>query len=404
MRSVVKALGFLLSFETVFVLYLTAGRFKASPFFAALPVDLTLLFAGLSSVVGFFVLVGRRKVLYQTLVGALIYFLFAVWVAVTLLWAPLHPYAVDKTMRILALVSLSFLGAALIISPDHLRVRRFYTSLIFIAAWLSLAAWRTYLSASANSPQLMEILGGNYLGVGRIVGLGALLLFARYVSHDSWKFHRRTASFAVLIWFLLTLLIVGGRGPFLATVLPMGLFLLFFVREARFVSIAIFIVLVSFITSVFFPSTTLDRLGVLLHEPFGGASSKGRIERDYAAIGQMAAYPLFGGGVGSFYYYYGEPSLQRDYPHNLILEIAAEEGFVGVLLFLALVTYAVLNVNWKNIKSDWILLSAVLGTMNTFLNSMVSGDIPDNRLLFAALGLLIGLRSPASRRGVRSGR
>jgi O-antigen ligase len=61
-----------------------------------------------------------------------------------------------------------------------------------------------------------------------------------------------------------------------------------------------------------------------------GGTTEQRLEFYGSAISAFCQKPLTGWGLGGwpvFYYGYEKP----DYPHNIVLEIAAEQGFLGLL-------------------------------------------------------------------------
>ena len=80
----------------------------------------------------------------------------------------------------------------------------------------------------------------------------------------------------------------------------------------------------------------------------------------------------------------------RSYPHNILLEIWFELGLPGLALFGALIAVAVAALApWRLLhKCPWALLALALFT-NALINASVSGDLNDNRLLFASMGLLL---------------
>ena len=387
------------TFEFSFLLFLMAGRFKADPRFSWAPVDLTLLFMFLSLLTGMFILLKVHKYNKIALLGVMLYLIFAGWVAISLQWAPSSPYALDKTLRISILVFWSYVGAALIIANDRVRVMRFYTLLVIFSLWFALEAWSTYLRAGLNGPTLETVLGGNYLGVGRSVGLGLIVLVVLLLFRQRTKGLGSALPLALgAAFFFATLLIIGGRGPFIAAVLSITFAILLTKRTSKIIVLFLIAIVAIFIAGNTLPLTTLYRLQTLIEEPFGGTSAHGRIQRIEGALQQVNDAPIFGKGVGSFYYYHGDSSLNRDYPHNIFLELASELGLIGILLFLSLVFLPITKLQRKILRRDPVCLIALLFVLNTFLNAMISGDLPDNRLLFAALGLLTGLDSPRNTR------
>ncbi|WP_347241445.1 O-antigen ligase family protein [Thermus sp.] len=380
----------LASFEALFVLFLLAGRFKADPRFAWVPIDITLLFLGLSILSALFLIILRRTKVYKTAFeGVMLYLAFSSWISFTLIWAPNDPYATDKVVRVLTLVFWAYAGAALIIANKPERVARFYFLLVLAAVWLAVESWLVYINSGSTEPHLERVLGGNYLGVGRVVGMATNILVAGLLLGKERGFFK-TFLLIMLLFFFITLLIIGGRGPFIATLMSIFIAFLLAKKPFKFMLFLLTMGVLFSLASEVAPLTTLYRLQILLEEPSGGTSAEGRLRRIEGAWEQITRAPVLGQGVGSFYWYYGDPSLERDYPHNILLELAAETGLIGFSLFVFLVLFSIRQIEWAKIRQRPLHFVAILMLVNTLLNAMFSGDIPDNRLLFTVLGLLTG--------------
>jgi O-antigen ligase len=76
------------------------------------------------------------------------------------------------------------------------------------------------------------------------------------------------------------------------------------------------------------------------------------------------------------------------YPHNLLLEILAELGLVGLLLLLFHLVFALWLLKPRLVGEDPLRLLVLALFVNTLVNAQVSEDLTGNRLLFAVLGLM----------------
>ena len=91
---------------------------------------------------------------------------------------------------------------------------------------------------------------------------------------------------------------------------------------------------------------------------------------------------ILGYGLGSFSKEFSNED-KRLYPHNIILEIVFELGFVGLIIMLGLV---VANINiFKSYLTNFALLAVIV----LFLNAMKSSSIVDLRVLFALYAISI---------------
>ncbi|MBQ9470566.1 MAG: O-antigen ligase family protein [Bacteroidales bacterium] len=88
--------------------------------------------------------------------------------------------------------------------------------------------------------------------------------------------------------------------------------------------------------------------------------------------------PIIGVGFGGYPEY-----ADKNYPHNLFLEIAAEFGVLGSIFMLAMVVVSVwasrISVRYKTVNGSYFILFLLL----FLLKSIISGDLSSNVVLFA---------------------
>jgi O-antigen ligase len=101
--------------------------------------------------------------------------------------------------------------------------------------------------------------------------------------------------------------------------------------------------------------------------------------------------PIFGNGVGSWPIYFDTLD-ERNYPHNILVEILTEFGLVGFLFFCILLILVFRNIG-SFLKSGQFYPAVLIFLLflNTFINAFVSGDLPDNRVFFTMVGLAGGI-------------
>ncbi|MNM78534.1 O-Antigen ligase [compost metagenome] len=92
----------------------------------------------------------------------------------------------------------------------------------------------------------------------------------------------------------------------------------------------------------------------------------GRLDLQTRALEKLETSPFLGAGLGSV-----TPPLARDFPHNLVLEIAAEGGFAGLTLW----TFAVLFSLWAAIQRTPVLAILLVQSIGY---ALASGDFGFN--------------------------
>jgi O-antigen ligase len=234
-----------------------------------------------------------------------------------------------------------------------------------------------------------------YLQIGSSVSIAMLVVFNQYFNSPS----RLGSVFlaTVLGFFGIVLLVLGGRGPLIAAILPMVLSMVLIMRKSKLrkerrrkiQKLGILFLLVIIIMAGALVSTdsfaTLNRMAIIFSGDIGNSANV-RIELYMAAFRIWMAKPLIGAGIGGFPVDGGYGDI-RLYPHNLFLEVLAEFGSLGFLLLIAILFIVV----WKRgheIRKPVTLLFILLFT-NTFIRAQLSGDLSDNRMLFFAIGLCV---------------
>ena len=311
------------------------------------------------------------------------------------MWSPSRINGPDKVFQITTLALWALIAGALIIAPSPERVRRLFTMILLLALWGGVDALWAYVQTGGAAYHIRTVdpedERGGYLVLGRICGPGALVALA------GWLYGRgRVAGWLCLGLFLglgFVLAIGGGRGPLLSTglalLIPIGLSVRLTKREIRYwrTLLSVFMLLLAaagglalYKTFTGQRLTTFDRL-----EQLAERNTRSVFFVQWAGVWPEA--PLVGHGAGSWPLLIG----QRDkttYPHNLFLELTVETGVVGLLLFLAVVGVALRPVSLERLRRDPQALCAMMLFVSALSNAMTTGDLPGNRAIFLALGLL----------------
>jgi O-antigen ligase len=398
----VSFLAGLFSFEVAFLLFIFAGRYKGDPRLSWVPVDITLLFLLLSFAAAIWIILvpAKLRLFRPGLVVTFGLLLFLAWMVVSAAWTPSRVYGTRKAMELATLCLWAGLGPALIISPSAVRFRRFCYAAMIFAATLAAEGLYNYM--------LVGVVYGdtdNYLGLGRVAGFASAVVLAGLSSRNPWRRN-------LLLWLLLALLAfvlwtAGGRGPFFAFLATVLVMLLGMVRLSagtvrRRVAMSFLGLLIGVgivVASVGPESRTLARLTVLFTHETGGGSAGERLIFYKGAIDIASTAPLMGHGVGSWPVMMGFGDV-LSYPHNIFLEILAEGGVIGLLLFLLAVSIGLWHLfsnRAVSVFSDPVRLTVLLMFVNTFMNAQFSGDLSANRLLWCTIGLMaVGLRRDLS--------
>ena len=244
----------------------------------------------------------------------------------------------------------------------------------------------------------LDVMGRTtgYLGLGRLIGPGVLIILA-YWSFGARNAFRKGAAIVLAATLALALLVVGARAPLLATALAAFVPALVGLRLAAarltlqrtaaawWVLLILCGIVLGLLISTGNVPLTITRLSVLIDTDSGGWR---RLEMYQAALSMWAERPLLGYGIGAWPLVTRAMDV-RSYPHNLILEILAELGLVGLLLFGGLSLWALRGLGSAyTVRHDVLRLVILMLFVNAFLNSMSTGDLSDNRLVFGMLAVM----------------
>ena len=303
--------------------------------------------------------------------GVWAWLVFLMYCALSLLWSSDPGYGISKLQIILLRGFIPGLFTALLY--------RVYGKLswgpILLAG--SVYALLTLLlgQSSPEYPDRLALAGANPIWAGRL----ALLLVAVALWNTKWSWWVKIPAAGL---GFLAALATQSRGPLVSFVVASVLVLIIPYISARkeqlgkgiarlamivVACLLALIVLAQFILPALPGLLDTDRLGTLtsLDQLQVDDNVQGRMLLQALAIDAFASKPLTGMGLGGVAY-----SSERDYPHNLILEIMSELGIFGLALWAIVVGLSFYAAQGNR------LLQVLL--IQTFFYSLFSGDLGFN--------------------------
>jgi len=386
--------------EWLFALFLFAGYYKADPRLAFIQthIDLTLLFLILSFLMFLYRLL-RKPFAQRVPIGfvkeAAFFLLLAACFLGGLLITQSKGYGLDKTLRFIVLTGWAFFGTAFLIT-DYLSLRRFSWAVVIISTMMAIDALSNYPGVGRVS--FVTALGSNYIALARGGGFGLLATLA-FLLPTERRLLARLTLWAMAALQVLAALTAGARGPVLALILSFMFFFVLSVRgfpQLRIERFALRFGVLTFTAFIaiaiagqeLFP-TLVSRTRIALTGV--DISLLTRLELYRAALALWGESPIWGKGSGQFGLVVAGEDI-RSYPHNIVLELGAETGIIGVFIFVIMVGVAFVEglrgVYSNNGLSKTVARYSLVISCFALLNAMVSGDINDNRVLFTTLALL----------------
>ena len=243
------------------------------------------------------------------------------------------------------------------------------------------------INISSLAENRSGVLGGGPIILSRWLCLGAIISF----------FHPKLKKYRIILFplFIIVALFTGSRGPIASILITMTLYFFLNFRKLfwRFIVLLSLLISLVFITGFhnqLLEVKTVSRVFMNVQDGGGGKSTSGRTILFQTSIDEIIEYPL-GVGFGNWEVYSKDRSTlslkKLFYPHNLLLEILCEMGFVTSIIFILYVVFILLNTIIK-LKNNVGLNILFYIFAFLLLNSMISGDLSDARLLFVVLSLL----------------
>lgn len=387
----------LFSFECLFLFFLLAGAYKSSSFLAFFNdrYDLTATTAIVSLLVGTGLVVVQGVSSRPHRIFLIIYLAYCgVAVASYVFWGIESSYANLKIQKLITFNTWAICAPLFVINRPE-RIERFIRLLFTATLLMGFDA-----AIRSNTTGLQRFVGSfgteSYQHLGVTTGIGIIiaaigLLFAR---------NKLARCLLVVIGavFAMVLLLAGARQALAGLIVAAG-FLFYSLCSPRMLSTFLFrfipglIVLFGvfyLVRSWVFPGVDIswgaERIFRFFSDDYGGSlDSSMRPQLWLAGIQVWFEHTWFGAGFGSF----SEASRYPEYrqPHNIFIELLCELGVVGFLVGVTLW--------WNSLKplirreADPVKLTLGAIWLHLFTCAQFSGDITDNRQLFAFGALII---------------
>jgi O-antigen ligase len=390
------AIALLRSSGVTFALYLLVPPFLKGFLQPLVPVDVTVLL-GLVCILHLAYGIAAKRVPVR--VSALVLW-FALFAMITLgsLYSPDQGIALARVGDWVGLVLLPML-VAFWVAGDQRELERF----VWTCLGVGLAV--TLLAVVALSPtQRLVVDFSSTINVGRAALMVPFIVFF-FVMKDgpSWS---RGPLLAVLPLTLVVSFAAGARGPLLMFFVLAAALSIWHVARGRRISkgtlagVAAAVLMLGITVAVLpLPAASIDRFDrfaafVTGGEATGDGSVAARLAGADLASSIFEEHPVLGAGTGAFAYYSRLVPVIADIknPHDILLEIAADWGVMGLALFLVLVLTAIRR---RPAAPAW---GAVWALFLFFLANAMLGSFFDNRALWGLALLLLAAPVP-----VRSG-
>jgi O-antigen ligase len=378
--------------ELTLGLYANAGLFKADPRLSSLAslVDMTLaLGAVLAATLAYRLVLRRERFTWSREMSLAL--IFASVILIGLVYTPAGSYATDKAFRFVSLTLLAFFTPLVVI-------RSYRSVWLFFLGWLGIATLLTMDALSRlGSGERLSGFSGTGIGMSRTVGVAVIILLFAVLMGRVSRLWQIVAAIALGL-MVLAMVGTGSRGPLLmlggAVILAFSITIAKPGQRARALLIIgiLGLVVLGVFSSGLIPAASLERFNLLVNEADDDTSAQARLLVMEVAWHLFTTNPVIGRGTGSVSAF--GAGQEQVYPHNILLELAAETGLVGLGLYLivvGMVLWRLLADLSRKPGQEHLFLTLLAMLLFTLLNAMVSGDLSDNRDMWLFAGIAIAV-------------
>lgn len=359
---------------------------------SAIPIDATIIqvfFIGLAFFYRFILIKTiDKRILHNSYLWKLLllWVLFVLYLSIS----ESNSYGTEKVLlfTVKSLLPIFTLGLFLPFKKNELK-------LIFVTLLCGsiLSAFNLFTYGNLSGERAF-IMGTSSLVTARTIGIGTVLVLVMILTWNKKKNNLKILFFLLISFFLIyPIFLTGSRGSIIAIVIATLLIILLqknIFKKSRSLVILSLVGLISLLVllvvpSSFSESTGIDRI-INFTETSDNSDTK-RFENYVIAWEGIKNSKGLGIGTGDF----SNLSYQANqyYPHNIFLEIALEQGILGLLILVSILYSSLLRT--KKILDFFYFNPYIISLASLWIfglvNALVAGDIGKN-ILWLTLGIL----------------
>ena len=389
--AIIAALGAFLIPQLLLAAFLIAGGLKEASWLDAVPVDLTVLTAA-GVIAAMAVRASKPDGIRPMPHATLLALALAALVGLSVIWSPAPDLGLDKALRFQTFTMIAFFAPFVLV-----RSRGDLTRLmIFLVAASLVVALTAEPGEDPNQP--LTVAGGNseielalYASSGIVAAIYLLLAMT-----TPW----RILFVIPAVMLAQTVIAAGSRGVLIGTILALLVISAQAVWRSRSKVVPILLIAAAVIAAVSLGAEVAGPAATEKYEGLigGGAGPETLGKRNFLVQDGIQIFIEHPMGHGASGY---EHEVGFEYPHNAFVEVAAEQGVIGLALLIALMAASFMAVRRAKegpLSPEAILAGGLLIVLVS--DSMVSQTFTQFRELWFAMGLalavpFIGAREPS---------
>ncbi|MGY8987288.1 MAG: O-antigen ligase family protein [Flavobacteriales bacterium] len=267
-------------------------------------------------------------------------------------------------------------------------INKFLWILVGVSTMLLILGFINYEEISTYKGGRMTVMGGGPIVFGRWMLIAVLVILFNKNKYSRYLY-------LLIPLFLFMSFTAGSRGPLYAFVIILTLYFLFSFRRNFFKIMILSLLGIASITTLSLTENDKGAGSQSTSRVFNASSGAyARIDRVKRSIKLIPKAP-FGVGIGNWAQESNKFSdlshPEKEYAHNIFLELMNESGIIVLVLFIILlITILDSSLFLLFFQENYYFsrLTLIL-FVYLFMNALVSGDLVDNRLMFIMLAFFI---------------
>ena len=354
-------------------------------------INITLIISVFYTISSLFLLLKNKYLSFNVSKFVLYLFMFLIILITPINWIiyGVNDYSLIKYISFaLIVIPICYISIEVLKKED---MNKFLWIFVVVSSMLMLLGFMSLGNISDLDGGRMSVMGGGPIVFSRWMMIAVLIILFNKNKYSKFLY-------LLIPLFLFMSFTAGSRGPIYSFLIVIFFYFLFTFRK-NFFKIIIFSVLG--ISSIITLSLTENNKGVgsqstsrIFNTSIGSYS---RVDRVIRSVKLVYTAPL-GVGLGNWAQESNKLSdhqhEDKQYAHNIFLELVNESGLVVLFLFVILLISILDSSLFLVFYQDnyyFLRLTFILFTY-LFINALVSGDIVDNRLMFIMLALFISER------------
>jgi len=351
-------------------------------------INITLIISSFYTIISLFLILKSNKMTISVL--KFIFYLFAILLVsitpVNWLIYDVNDYGLDKFISFaLIVIPCCYIAIEVLSKQD---INRFLWILFGVSTMLLLLGLFNLEEISSFEGGRMTAMGGGPIVFSRWMIFAVLVILFNKNQYSKYLY-------LLIPLFLFMSFTTGSRGPLYSFVIILFFYFLFSFRRNFIKIIVLVFLIISSITTLSLTENDKGAGSQSTSRIFNISSgSYSRVDRVNRSVKLVSITP-FGVGFGNWAQESNKLSdhqhEDKQYAHNIFLELINESGIVVLLLFIILLITILdsslfllfFQENYYFVRLTFILF------VYLFINALVSGDIVDNRLMFIMLALFI---------------